>query len=450
MENYLSDLKKRLVDYNNLLIQRNNDISKLENMINDYFKKDDFLYANFINNVSIKTAVQKFVADKKLLSSFNEITKELSKMDYVKLSSRLDAKANRRKIKLLEVLRAILKHLEEIKEKYYYTLDERLMLLDDVGRKAVIIEKDFNLMLKRLGLSSEEIVEFNAYVIKQNMMVYLNKTKEIDSALVEKEEKILNDKMAKEERRRKRHVFAKEKSAFAKDLLRNAESFLNELTSYEELDKNMSLAYHDILIEDFDKTRKDINDDELVLKYLLINISNISTYIKQNETKYTESELFDKLNELKNLCDNCKTLLDIRKKELNYTDANEIKTNLNIKLHFIYDDKTNKTYIEQDLQENRDTTNYVKNVEMIIDKIKKGIYSTQSKKNFPKIPNCYYVQQGITYVSFIMLSQDDYIVLTSSKWDDLFHKTNRIYNAEQQQIDSVKKMIQGDAKWKKR
>ena len=75
MEKYLSDLKKRLVDYNNLLIQRNNDISKLENMINDYFKKDDFLYANFINNVSIKTAVQKFVADKKLLSSFNEITK---------------------------------------------------------------------------------------------------------------------------------------------------------------------------------------------------------------------------------------------------------------------------------------------------------------------------------------------------------------------------------------
>lgn len=79
MENYLSDLKKRLVDYNNLLIQRNNDISKLENMINDYFKKDDFLYANFINNVSIKTAVQKFVADKNYYPLLMKLQKNYQK-----------------------------------------------------------------------------------------------------------------------------------------------------------------------------------------------------------------------------------------------------------------------------------------------------------------------------------------------------------------------------------
>ena len=183
---YLKTLKDRLINYNDNLRRRNNEMSKLKSMIEVYFESDNFSYSDFINNYSISIGINNNVLDENLKSIFNEIISKLRKESYVKLVSSYDKSLISEKTLLLKTLRDILSYLNDSSVRYYLSLDERLKLFDDIGKKEVYVSKDFNLMLTRLGLSKEEIVSFNCFVTKKNMDLY---TKLND--LIQKKEDII-------------------------------------------------------------------------------------------------------------------------------------------------------------------------------------------------------------------------------------------------------------------
>ncbi len=445
MDVYVSKLKDKLISCNNDLVATNNEIDKLKDSINSYLKSEEFSCSSFINNNSIKTSIKKLVSDKKLLSYFERLISELSKVGYVKLSSRTDARVNRKKLELQEVLRKILKHLEENKVKYYLNLDERLKVLDKIGTESVLIEKDFNFMMKNLGFSNTEILEFNAFVVKQNMNIYKEKVKQIDAESLRMEEELIKKALNKEARMHKKHVFSKEKSAFANNLINTADTLTKVLSEYTEKDKNMALAYYELMLGDVNEITASIYDSNSLLKYLLINILNISTYIKEKENICTEEELSNELGKLKKLCDNYKILKSFENVNSNYIDDNEVVNN-NMNVHYVYDSKTNNSYLNKDIEKNKADGGYVKNAKLLIEKLEKGKFNLKTKKSIHGIPNCFYLQQGVTYVSIIVVSNDNYIVLTSSKWKDLFQMTNNIYETEKEQIEEIEKTIIGEMK----
>jgi len=379
MDVYVSKLKDRLISYNNNLIAKSNEIDKLKDSIYSYVRRENFPYPNFINNNSIKTLIKKLVSDKKLLSSFERLISELSRIEYVKLGSRTDTGVNRKKLELQEVLRKILNHLEENNVKYYLTLDQRLEILDRIGKEPVFVTKDFNQMMKNLGFSNREILEFNAFVVKQNMNIYKEDIKKIDNEALKREEELIKKALNKEERMHKKHVFSKERSIFANNLINTANAITNELSEYTEKDKNMALAYYELMLGDINEITASIYDFNLYLKYLLINILNISTYIKEKENICTEEELSDELGKLKKLCDNYKILKNLRNVNSNYIDDSEIINN-NINIHYVYDSKTNDSYLNQDMGKNKADSGYVKNAKLLIEKLEKGKFNLKTKK----------------------------------------------------------------------
>lgn len=98
MDVYVSKLKDKLISCNNDLVATYNEIDKLKDSINSYLKSEEFSCSSFINNNSIKTSIKKLVSDKKLLSYFERLISELSKIGYVKLSSRTDTRVNRKNL----------------------------------------------------------------------------------------------------------------------------------------------------------------------------------------------------------------------------------------------------------------------------------------------------------------------------------------------------------------
>lgn len=67
----VDEIKDKLVDYNNNLIKKQNEIYKLKNTIHEYFEKESFPYYDFINNNYILNGVRKLVLDKGLSSGFD-------------------------------------------------------------------------------------------------------------------------------------------------------------------------------------------------------------------------------------------------------------------------------------------------------------------------------------------------------------------------------------------
>ena len=446
---YLKTLKDRLINYNDNLRRRNNEMSKLKSMIEVYFESDNFSYSDFINNYSISIGINNNVLDENLKSIFNEIISELRKESYVKLVSSYDKSLINEKTLLLKTLRDILSYLNDSSVRYYLSLDERLKLFDDIGKKEVYVSKDFNLMLTRLGLSKEEIVSFNCFVTKKNMDLYTKLIKKIEEETKEKEEEIIKGQLRKEARYKKKNSFKNEKSKSAKNIISLSSELLKNLTEYNNDDVNMALSYQEFLINDINSVLKSVYDVGSVMKYLLLNISYIASYIKEKESLQSEEELLKPLNDLQRLCNNYEMVEKLNSPKVTFNDEEALENNKHdnlINVYFVHNSKTSESYYEEDISKNKASGDYEKNARIIVEKMLRGNYVSKPKKVFPGIPNCFYVQQGLTYLSFIMLSDNNYVILTSSKWDDLFKITNNIYKTEQDEINMIKKNVIGGAK----
>ncbi len=452
MDAYIKQIKDRVINYNNELISRNNLINKLKGDINSYLNAQNFSYHDFITNKSIRIIIGNLVEDKKLVDNFNKAVSDLLQVDWIKLVSNLDKNVSVQKQTLLKSVSEVLGYLNKHEVNYYTNLDKTLEVLDNLGNSVVQIDKYFNKMLERLGLNSEEILELNAYVTKQNMIVYASTMKKIDDTALNNEEKAIESALKKETRKRKKHVFAKDKSVQATMLLEKADLLLKELDAYEKTDENMAIAYLDLLLNDVDTIVATSLDSKTLLKCLLINILDIRSYITKNESNFLESELSEKLDALKKLCENyellkIKIMSQNNEVDLKYQDSSSTNKNMDeISVYYIYNSKTNKEYYEEDLINNKAAPNYVNNARNMVEKLLKGNYNLKNKKSVKGIPNCFYVQQGLTYLSFLMVSQKDYIIITSSKWDDLFRMTKNICESEQDQIKNLRNEITGDRK----
>lgn len=304
-------------------------------------------------------------------------------------------------------------------------------------------------MFKRLGLTDQEILDFTAYVVKQNMNVYAKEKKEIDSETLRKEEQIIEKTLKKENKNQKKRAFKNVKSRESKELLQRCDEVLSNLKNVTKEDENMALSYHDLLVNDASKVVGMLFDANLVLKYLMINISNISTYIKEKENYLSEEDLQDKLKELENLIHGYEEIsLEISQKT--YVDKDEVEKRVSdvINVYYVINSKTNLSYFDEDVNKNKNAMNYKDDANNLIKKIKNGNIKSKKINNIPSIPNCFYVQQGLTYLSYIILSDDNYLVLTSSMWKGLFNSTNNIYDTEQDQINEIKNKVIGGSKWK--
>ena len=449
MDAYLKTLKDRLVDYNDNLRRRNNEINKLKSMIEVYFESDEFSYPGFVNNYSISISINNNVLNENLKSIFNEIVNKLRKESYVKLTSSYDKSLISEKAMLLKTLRDILSYLNNNSVRYYLSLDERLKLFDEIGKKEVYVSKDFNLMLTRLGLSKEEVVSFNCFVTKKNIDLYTKLISKIEKEAKEKEEEIIKGQLRKEARYKKKISFKNEKSKSAKNIIELSSELLKNLTEYNDDDVNMALSYQEFLINDINSVLKSVYDVGSVMKYLLLNISYIASYIKEKESLQSEEELLKPLNDLQRLCNNYEMVEKLNSPKVTFNDEEALENNKHdnlINVYFVHNSKTSESYYEEDIRKNKASGDYEKNARIIVEKMSRGNYVSKPKKVFPGISNCFYVQQGLTYLSFIMLSDNNYVILTSSKWDDLFKITNNIYKTEQDEINMIKKNVIGGAK----
>lgn len=448
MESYVDIVKNKLTSYNENLIKEQDKINKLKKTIHEYVEKESFPYYDFVNNNYVLNAIRNLVLDEDLSSRFESVISKLKQRNYVGLFTPDKDKKDDEKQDLLNVLRDIEQYLSQRIVLHYSELEKKLASFDDVG-KVIIPIKDFQKMFKRLGLTDNEILNFNAYVVKQNMNVYDKEKKKIDSETLKLEEQIIEKSLKKESKSQKKRSFKNVKSMESKELLQRCDKVLGNLKNVTKEDENMALSYRELLIDDASEVVDMLFDTNLVLKYLMINISNISTYIKEKESYLSEEDLQDKLKELKKLIDSYEKISSkVSQKTYVDKDDDEKRVSDVINVHYVINSKTNLSYFEEDIKENKNAMNYESDANNLIKKIKNGNIKSKKINNIPRIPNCFYVQQGLTYLSYIILSDDNYLVLTSSMWKDLFNSTNNIYDTEQEQINEIKNNVIGGSKWK--
>ena len=77
--------------------------------------------------------------------------------------------------------------------------------------------------------------------------------------------------------------------------------------------------------------------------------------------------------------------------------------------------------------------------------MKKGIYQKGGKKIVNGNENIFYVKQDLTYLSFIILDDSNYLIITADKWKNknFISITKSICDKEKDQIRNVKKQIVG-------
>lgn len=232
-------------------------------------------------------------------------------------------------------------------------------------------------------------------------------------------------------------------SSATKRLLDNVGLLIkNELIDYNESDLNLANAYRDLIIQMISEDKL-INED--MQKTALIIIKEKYDEINKEKIDYTEEELKPKLEVLNKLY---LSYLSLKEKNTIYQDEQKeelIKNADDINVYYLYDEN-NESYYLKSLENEKGDDAFIKCAEAIVDKLKKGMYEKGRKRPVDGIDNCFFAQQTEAFVSFIMINENNYIILTSAKWKNLNYMTNYVYNNCYDQILDVKNKIAGEIK----
>ena len=329
--------------------------------------------------------------------------------------------------------------------KTYGNITDFVNTINKISDEFVVINNGFITFLKRIGFSEEEIIEFLGIVAKENIKVC---NKRMDTLDKEEQAKrsIEEAKLAKkEERERKKNLLNKKMSDETAMLLNGIGNlFEDEKTDFDENILNMALAYEDILIGDITFDLEDLKKIKDIDKYIFVLIWKTYNDIIALKNEKTEEELKSLINKLRMLYSNMLVMMEEDKKYEDSESEDLVKPKESIVIKYVIDEKTDVSYFDIAINKNKGDSDFERNARSIINKGEKGLLVARSKRPINDIPDGYFVLAGKTYVSFIMLNEESYIILTASKWDDLFTESRNIYNTNIDQIRELKKDLVGD------
>ena len=450
LNTYLVQIKQKLIKNNQALKKRNDKRIRLINIICEYLDKDTFMFDDFIKNSNVRNLINDVVKDDRIKNNIINSMDDLKRISWADLVTNINNSAVEKKNKMLNCLKELLGYLNRNPIYFYYDLDKELSFFDNLSKDVVDLDSRYERMFIRLGLTGDEILRLRFFVSKQNMEVYRKKINEINKSQKEKEDKIIIKNLQKEENLRRRNVLSKNCSLEVKNLLNNAQKLLSEYPKeYSKEDYNMAIAYKDVLLSDLLESLIPSLSQTDYMKYLIINISYISTYINDNKDKCTESELSDKINELKKLYSNYvifkKQMTDKSIKDEDNDTKNYLDEDKYITIHYLINENKDSSYYFDALKENENDKKFTSDAEKIIEKMKKGIYQKGGKKIVNGNENIFYAKQDLTYLSFIILDDSNYLIITADKWKNknFISITKSICDKEKEQIRNVKKQIVG-------
>lgn len=441
------DIIKKLEENNIKLKNKNSMLIRLRSEIENYLNIQPLDYDALSKDEVLLRNIKKLINDEKLVKDFEDGIIILRKMPWTVRVSNLNNEVKEDKENIVKLLNQISLYIYNNPVKFYTTLDEKLMVFDKIGKEEVSLDNSLFKIFYRLGLSNQEILDLTAYVTGQNMKVYNTKIKEIEKESLKKEKNILMTKLKKEERNDKIKKTKERKtilSDYNKLLADSLELLKSKNFNPSDKDYNEALAYQEILLDDLDSLL--IYDASLnVEKHLLVNISfalnNINKILGSDNSCLKNEDLKKELEKLNILYHN---YLNKIRKINNFEDKKDDAPLDKVNIHYLIDSKTCKSYYKQSI-ESKDSK-YVSDAERLIEKMKTGLFESKQKSSINDVENCFFIQQGLTYLAFIRVSEKDYIIISTSKWHNLFSTVKNIYNNELEQIDAIKKEIKGDRK----
>ena len=168
----------------------------------------------------------------------------------------------------------------------------------------------------------------------------------------------------------------------------------------------------------------------------MISISIKRKEIIDYQEDFTEDDLKLDIEQLETLYNNYEKVVNVNEdeqKESNYQE--EPKKNL----YYLVNQNNGKRYIEISKDSNKEPT-FRKRVNNGINKIASGVVRNNAKP-IEGVDSGYYFMQNKVAVGYIIINEDNYIILTATMHDDFYPMINNIVDQNIEQIERIKKEV---------
>lgn len=449
MNEYLSNIQSKVDAYAN----KQKYSIKIKEMLEKYLSRPSFI-AKFIKDREILFLLSVNVNNKNKedYDKVCELIKDLSLVpENLLIKDSEITKIEDTKSKLKKYLTNLKNSFETLSKESFKDINLFHAELSKIGKDSKVNIKLITAYMYKVGFNTKEINDFLAYYAKENMGIYERKVKEIDSnaekVRIEMIDKNNKANMRRIKRENKKNALINVCSPATDELLKKVSMLLDKYKNIlidKQIVNSYELFYLDSTI-DFDL----LLQDKSALDKILMCIKSEYDFIESVKSEFSENDAKIEIEKLSKLYTNYQKALfiknnraqDIQKME-NIFNNEEQKINV----HFLVNEKNGKSYFEMSIEENKDMQNYKNNAETFIEKIKSGVVKIGHQNHVLGIEdNVFWARQGKVYICYYPVTESDWIVLTSAKYEDYEKAAEQVYNTCYDQIENIKKNIGGSS-----